>query len=107
MIIEIKELNEIYKILLQLQNREIDKVEKKWLTTEELSFYIGYSKESIKKMIRNKELKIDKHYFKKFKKNIFNKIEIDNWIRGIEQEDNQDFDFLTNKIIENIKEERT
>ena len=39
----LEKIPEIYNLLLLLQNEVKNKVEKRWLTTEELSVYIGYS----------------------------------------------------------------
>ena len=39
----LEKIPEIYNLLLLLQNEVKNKVEKRWLTTEELSIYIGYS----------------------------------------------------------------
>jgi hypothetical protein len=48
----LEKIQEIYNILVLLRDREINRIEKKWLNTEELADYIGYSRESIKKMIK-------------------------------------------------------
>lgn len=81
----LEKIEDIYKILILIRDERINHIEKRWLTTEELSEYIGYSKESIKKMIREEEFEIGIHYHKKFKKNLFDKKQIDNWIIGTTQ----------------------
>ena len=64
----LEKIQEIYNILVLLRDREMNKIEKRWLTTEELAQYIGYSKESIKNMIKNEEFIIELHYYKKIEK---------------------------------------
>lgn len=58
-------------------------IDKRWLNTRELSAYLGYSKESIDKKVLNGEFILDIHYYKTSAKRLFDKEEIDNWIRGI------------------------
>lgn len=71
-------------ILIELLNQINEKLEnhipKTWLSTNETSEYLGYSKESIHKMIKNGQFIQGIHYHKKIKKIIFNKSEIDNWV---------------------------
>ena len=92
-------IDEIYNILLLLKNEVNNNIEKRWLTSEELSLYIGYSKESIKNMIKNEEFVIDLHYYKKHRKNIFDKAEIDKWIMGSNKANTNNYELLTNNIL--------
>lgn len=98
----LEKIQEIYNILVLLRNREMNKIEKRWLTTEELSEYIGYSKESIKNMIKDEEFVIDLHYYKKHRKNIFDKTEIDKWIMCSDKTTNKNYELLANRILENV-----
>lgn len=98
---KLEKIEEIYNLLVLLRDREMNKIEKRWLTTEELSEYIGYSKESIKNMIKNEEFVIELHYYKKHRKNIFDKTAIDKWIMG-SYKTYTNYEFLTNKILENV-----
>lgn len=95
----LEKIQEIYNILVLLRDREINRIEKKWLNTEELADYIGYSRESIKKMIKEEEFILDLHYYKKHRKNIFDKTEIDKWIMSSNKTYNRNYELLTNKIL--------
>jgi predicted DNA-binding transcriptional regulator AlpA len=96
----LEKIPEIYNLLLLLQNEVKNKVEKRWLTTEELSIYIGYSKESIKNFIKDDELILNYHYYKKDRKNIFDKNAIDEWIMQDSNKNNtNNNDFIVNKLL--------
>ena len=95
-------IDEIYNILLLLKNEVNNNIEKRWLTSEELSLYIGYSKESIKNMIKNEEFVIDLHYYKKHRKNIFDKAEIDKWIMSSNKANTNNYELLANRILKNV-----
>ena len=98
----LEKIQEIYNILVLLRDREMNKIERRWLTTEELAQYIGYSKESIKNMIKNEEFVIDLHYYKKHRKNIFDKAEIDKWIMGSNKANTNNYELLANRILKNV-----
>ena len=96
----LEKIQEIYNILILLRDREMNKIEKRWLTTEELSEYIGYSKESIKNMIKEEEFILELHYYKKHRKNIFDKLEIDKWIMNSNNTyKTNNYELLTNNIL--------
>ena len=61
-------IDEIYNLLVLLKNEVNNKIEKRWLTSEELALYIGYSKESIKRFLKDGEFELNYHYFKKDRK---------------------------------------
>lgn len=96
---KLEKIEEIYNLLVLLRDREMNKIEKRWLTTEELAEYIGYSKESIKNMIRDEEFILELHYYKKHRKNIFDKLEIDKWIMCSDKTTNKNYELLANKIL--------
>ena len=98
----LEKIQEIYNILVLLRDREMNKIEKRWLTTEELAKYIGYSKESIKNMIRDEEFILELHYYKKHRKNIFDKLEIDKWVMSSNKTYNKNYELLANRILENV-----
>ncbi|PHO12763.1 hypothetical protein CPG38_05715 [Malaciobacter marinus] len=98
----LEKIEEIYKLLILIRDEKINQFEKKWLTTEELSTYIGYSKESIKKMIKENDLELGKHYFKVSKKNLFDKYAIDNWIMGIDENFSFDSESKADEILKDI-----
>lgn len=54
--------------------------EKRWLNTKEASYYLGYSQEHIHKLKDNHLLE-GKHYFKKAGRVLFDKFELDNWVK--------------------------
>ena len=96
----LEKIQEIYNILILLRDREMNKIEKRWLTTEELAEYIGYSKESIKNMIRYEEFILELHYYKKHRKNIFDILEIDKWIMNSNKiYKRNNYELLTNNIL--------
>lgn len=74
----------IHSMLVELRDRKVNEIEKRWLTTTELSKYIGYGKDSINKMIQEQKFICGIHYYKKVKKILFDKQQVDNWIMGIE-----------------------
>ncbi len=95
-------IDEIYNLLLLLKNEANNKIEKRWLTTEELSLYIGYSKESIKKFLKDGEFELNYHYFKKERKNIFDKNAIDEWIMSDNKKNSINNEYLINKLMLNV-----
>ena len=96
----LEKIQEIYNILVLLRDREMNKIEKRWITTEELCEYIGYSKESIKNFIKDDELILNCHYYKKDRKNIFDKNAIDEWIMQDSNKNNtNNNDFIVNKLL--------
>ena len=93
-------IDEIYNLLILLKDEVNNKIEKRWLTSEELALYIGYSKESIKNFIKDDELILNYHYYKKDRKNIFDKNAIDEWIMQDSNKNNtNNNDFIVNKLL--------
>ena len=95
-------IDEIYNILLLLKNEVNNNIEKRWLTSEELSLYIGYSKESIKRFLKDGEFELNYHYFKKDRKNIFDKNAIDEWIMSENKGISINSEYLVNKLLSNV-----
>jgi predicted DNA-binding transcriptional regulator AlpA len=77
----INEVSEMHTIAKKMEKEMSSKVEKRWLTVRELSKYIGYSTNTIYKMI-NVEFFFNVHYYKPTGKVMFDKFAIDDWIRG-------------------------
>lgn len=73
--------------------------EKRWLNSRELCDYIGYSIDSINKMVKEDVFIDGIHYYQPSKKLLFDKNQIDNWIIGI-KDDNQKN--RVNLAVENI-----
>ena len=95
-------IDEIYNLLILLKDEVNNKIEKRWLTSEELSLYIGYSKESIKKFLKDEEFELNYHYFKKDRKNIFDKNAIDKWIMSENKGVSINSEYLVNKLLSNV-----
>jgi hypothetical protein len=56
------------------------KLEKRWLSTSELSQYIPYSKETINKKVQDETFKCGVHFYQQAKIRMFDKLKIDEWI---------------------------
>ncbi len=56
---------------------------KRWLTTNELAKYLGYSKDRIYKL-KEEVLIEDLHFYKKTGKILFDRVAIDDWVVGKE-----------------------
>ncbi|MCT7470330.1 helix-turn-helix domain-containing protein [Aliarcobacter cryaerophilus] len=95
-------IDEIYNLLVLLKNEVNNKIEKRWLTSEELALYIGYSKESIKRFLKDGEFELNYHYFKKDRKNIFDKNAIDKWIMSENKGVSINSEYLVNKLLSNV-----
>ena len=95
-------IDEIYNLLVLLKNEVNNKIEKRWLTSEELALYIGYSKESIKRFLKDGEFELNYHYFKKDRKNIFDKNAIDEWIMSENKGVSINSEYLVNKLSSNV-----
>ena len=95
-------IDEIYNLLVLLKNEVNNKIEKRWLTSEELALYIGYSKESIKRFLKDGEFELNYHYFKKDRKNIFDKNAIDEWLMSENKGVSINSEYLVNKLLSNV-----
>ena len=56
------------------------KLEKRWLSTQELSEYIPYSKETINKKVQDETFICGVHFYQQAKIRMFDKLKIDEWI---------------------------
>lgn len=74
----LKKIDTILEKLESLENKISS--EKRWLNVKEASIYIGYSKDHIHKL-KDSHLIEGKHYFKKAGRILFDKIELDNWVK--------------------------
>ena len=73
----------IYQLLLQLNEKIENKVEKRWLSTIETSLYLGYSTDSIDFMVKKGEFIVNVHYYQVERKRMFDKQALDKWVMGI------------------------
>lgn len=75
---QIPEIKQMLGELLKLQKEE--KIEKKWLNTEEVAKYLGYSTDSInrlKKTVWQEGI----HFYKPNGRIVFDKNQLDEWVR--------------------------
>lgn len=90
------------KLLKEIEALKLNQTissEKKWLNSRELSDYIGYSIDSINKMVKEGIFIEGIHYHKPQKRLLFDKKQVNNWIVGIK--DDKHFNKL-NVAVENI-----
>ena len=97
--INFENLEKINDILVKLESLE-SKIysTKRWLSTNELAEYLGYSKDSIDTLVESGELRKDTHYYQKKRKRLFDKSRIDMWVI----ESNNSVDSIVNDIISSI-----
>lgn len=75
---------------IDLLIEKIDRLEskvngsKKWLNIAETASYLGYSKEYIHKL-KESSLFLNKHYYKKKGKLLFDKDELDLWVKSCDK----------------------
>ena len=69
-------IDEILTLLLEQKNNNF---EKRWLNINETAHYLGYSKEYIHKL-KDSSFFINKHYYKKSGKLLFDKDMLDIWV---------------------------
>ncbi|AXX90227.1 hypothetical protein CKA55_12300 [Arcobacter suis] len=74
----LKKIDTILEKLESLENKISS--EKRWLNVKEASIYIGYSKDHIHKL-KDSHFIEGKHYFKKVGRVLFDKLELDNWVK--------------------------
>ena len=107
--IELEHVNLIPTILKHLERLNLpDAVSnsKRWLNTKELADYIGYSIESVNKMVKEQVFMQDIHYYKPSKRLLFDKAEIDNWVVGLKSEKNSKrTDDILQSILNSMKED--
>lgn len=105
--IDMENINLIKNILQDIKvikNSLANPSDKKWLTTRELSDYIGYSIDSINKMVKENIFIDGIHYYKPSKKLLFNKLEVDNWVMGIRSDKvKHDINLVVDSLLANIK----
>lgn len=97
-------IKNIVKDIKIIKNSFSSQTDKKWLNTRELSDYIGYSMDSINKMVKEDIFIDGVHYYKPSKKLLFNKFEVDNWVMGIRSDSvKQNIDIVVDGLLANIK----
>jgi len=102
--IDFSKLDTILTLLHSIEKVLTTQTEKRWLTTRELSDYIGYSLDSINKMVKDDVFIDGVHYYKPSKKLLFDKIEVDNWIVGLKSKKaRHDVNSVVNRLLTEIK----
>lgn len=80
----LEEIPKIYELVKQLSEQIENKIEKRWLSTEDTALYLGYSKDSIDAMVKKGEFIPGIHYHQKARKRMFDKNILDKWVVGID-----------------------
>ena len=98
-------IEDILKMVKHIQENQSNTIEKRWLNVNELSVYLGYSKDSINKFVQKGEFESGIHFHQKFKRLLFDKIEVDKWVISNSPKNNTTYnrvDQLTDEIISSI-----
>ncbi|RLA83171.1 MAG: DNA-binding protein [Epsilonproteobacteria bacterium] len=76
-----EQLEDNFHIIINKLNFLESKItsDKRWLNISETAYYLGYSKDHIHKM-KNDIFIINKHYYKKSGRLLFDKVALDNWV---------------------------
>ena len=83
MVIDFENLSKIEQIAndLEIIKKQLDSnIEKRWLSTKELSLYIPYSTETINKKVQDETFICGVHFYQHKKTRMFDKLKIDEWI---------------------------
>ena len=100
--ISLEHLELIPKLLNEIKSLKLSQAmstDKRWLTTRELSDYIGYSMDAINKMVKEEVFICGVHYHKPSKKLLFDIEQVNNWVLGIKDKHHQ---AKVNLAVENI-----
>lgn len=101
----LEQIPSMHKLLLQINEKIENKIEKRWLSTLETAYYLGYSKDSIDSMVKRGELISSIHYFQRERKRMFDKEALDKWVMGISEKENliqENIDMTIEDIISSI-----
>jgi len=80
------------------------KHQKRWLSSKEAAQYLGYSADTISKLIKRGDLKIGIHYHQRNRKLIFDSTALDRWVIGIEEDESPaEIDGIISEIIAEVK----
>ena len=96
----LEQIPTIYKMLLKINEKLENKIDKRWLSTIETSQYLGYSKDSIDFMVKKGEFIVNIHYYQVERKRMFDKEALDKWVMGITSNN----DYMKNQIDTTIEE---
>ncbi|MBE0499365.1 MAG: hypothetical protein IBX43_09030 [Campylobacterales bacterium] len=94
----------VFEAIKALNLQNVITNEKRWLNSRELSDYIGYSLDSINKMVKDEVFVDGVHYYKPSKKLLFDKQEVDNWIIGLRSDrTKRNVNIVVDELLANIK----
>lgn len=93
----LEKIDELLKRMDKLEEKILG--EKKWLNVSETAHYLGYSKEYIHKL-KDSSFILNKHYFKKSGKLLFDKYELDLWVKS--SQNSIDPKDIANEILKDI-----
>jgi predicted DNA-binding transcriptional regulator AlpA len=107
MSIEMENINlikEIAKDIETIKKSLSNQMQKRWLNTQELSKYLGYSKDRIYKL--KDEVFIENiHFYKKVGKILYDRVAIDDWMVGKESDEtNSTQRQIVDRVLSSIKE---
>jgi hypothetical protein len=77
--------------------------QKQQLSTNELSEYISYSVDGVNRLVKDGVFVDGIHYYKPSKKLLFDKLEIDNWVKGFRSERSKlEVGLLVDEVLKDI-----
>jgi len=76
----LSQIQEIANDLKFIKKQLNSNIEKRWLSTKELSLYIPYSTETINKKVQDETFICGVHFYQHQKTRMFDKLKIDEWI---------------------------
>ena len=106
--IEFENLQKIPQVLelLVLMKESVTqgKIEKRWLNTREVAYYLGYKFGTLQSKIKKGDFTKEKHYYKKGGVLLFDRIEVDNWVMNNKfsnniSYDSEEIDTKTNELL--------
>ena len=96
----LEQIPQIFEMMKIMSKQFTNKIEKRWLSTQETALYLNYSKDSIDSMVQKGEFISGIHYIQKVRKRMFDKNELDNWVIGIAPINNRLEDEIDMRILE-------
>ncbi|UFS61818.1 helix-turn-helix domain-containing protein [Sulfurimonas sp. HSL-3221] len=94
----------IEKKLDHMINLLESKQQKRWLSSKEAAHYMGYSADTIRKLIKNGDLQEGIHYHQRYRKLVFDSVALDRWLMGIEEDESPaEIDGIISEIIAEVK----
>jgi len=99
----LNKIPQLFEMVVEIKKTlEAGTIQKRWLSTKELVDYTPYKIDSIRTKLKNNELIQGVHYHKKGKTLCFDKLEIDNWMKGITPVNNISYEDDTSQIVNDV-----